>query len=214
MSKIDFRRLSAWAGILAPVIFVSVFTLEGIFRPGYDPMSMYISALSLGSRGWIQMMNFIILGLLLFVFTFGLSKEIPSGKASRGGIITLYVLSLLFFISGPFVMDPADTPAAQLSVHGIIHGLSGGIVFLLMPIIIFIFLRRIWADKEWEIIRIWTLTLFIVEALGMMAFTYVSKIPAEKSIYVSWLGLFQRVALIPFMLWLFIFGVALLKRQK
>jgi len=110
-------------------------------------------------------------------------------------------------------MDPADTPTAQMSVHGIIHGLSGGIVFLLMPITIFIFLRRIWADKEWGTIRIWTLILFIVEALGVIAFTYASKIPAEKNIYFGWLGLFQRVALIPFMLWLFIFSIALLKKQ-
>jgi hypothetical protein len=111
-------------------------------------------------------------------------------------------------------MDPVDTPTAQLSVHGIIHGLSGGIVFLLMPITIFIFLCRIWADKKWETIRIWTLILFVVEALGVIAFTYVSKIPAEHCIYLGWLGLFQRVALFPFMLWLFSFSVALVRKQN
>ncbi|MEZ4673189.1 MAG: DUF998 domain-containing protein [Caldilineaceae bacterium] len=71
MAKIDFRRVSAWAGILAPLMFVTVFTLEGSVRPGYDPTSMYISALALGERGWIQILNFLILGLLLFVFTVG-----------------------------------------------------------------------------------------------------------------------------------------------
>ncbi len=214
MEKINIRKLSIWAGILAPVIFVLVFTVEGILRPGYDPVSMYISALSLGSRGWIQIINFIVMGLLLFVFTFGLSKEIPSRSTSRGGIITLYILSFLFFISGPFVMDPANTSTTQLTVHGIIHGLSGGIVFLLMPITIFIFLRLIWVDKEWKTIRVWTIILFIVEALGVLSFTIVSKIPAEKNAFIEWLGFFQRIALIPFMLWLFIFSFALLKKQK
>jgi hypothetical protein len=214
MAQIDFRRLSAWAGILAPVIFVAIFTLEGAVRPGYDPARMYISALSLGPRGWVQIANFMALGLLLFGFAFGLSKEMPSGKASRGGIVALYVLSVLFFISGPFVMDPVDTPPAKLSGHGLIHGLSGGIVFLLMPITIFIFLRRIWTDQEWETIRLWTLILCVVEALGVIAFTAVSKLPADQNAYAGWLGLFQRVALIPFILWLFIFSVALLKKQK
>lgn len=214
MLQTDFRKLSAWAGIFAPIIFVTVFSLEGAFRPGYEPARMYISALSLGSRGWVQIANFIVFGLLLFVFSLGVSKEIRSGKASRGGIIALYVLSLLFFVSGPFVMDSADTPVAQLSAHGIIHALSGGIVFLLMPITILIFLCRIGVDQEWQPIRVWTFILFVIEALGVIAFTYVSKIPADKNVYAGWLGLFQRVALIPFMIWLFVFSVTLLRKQR
>lgn len=214
MSKFTFRRLSIWAGVIAPLLFVTIFTIEGILRPGYNPMSMYISALSLGSRGWIQIINFIMLGSLLFVFTLGLSKEFTTGKASRGGIIALYILALLFFISGPFVMDPADTPASQLSVHGLIHGLSGGIVFLVMPITIFIFMRRILDEKIWQSFRIWTVLLGIIEAIGVILFTYVSKIPTDTNPFLDWLGLFQRIALIPFMIWLFLFSIELLKKQK
>ena len=214
MSQNQFRKLSAWAGILAPVIFVGVFTVEGILRSGYDPLKMYISALSLGNRGWIQISNFLILGFLLFIFTLGLSKEFQTGKASRGGIITLYVISALFFISGPFVMDPTEIPADQMSVHGLIHGLSGGIVFTIMPIIIFIFLRRFVSDANWQSFRWWTLTLGIIEALGVVVFTYVSKIPVEQNAYINYFGLFQRIALIPFMVWVFLFGIEMLRRQK
>ncbi len=214
MSQNTFRKLSAWSGILAPIIFVGVFTVEGALRSMYDPMSMYISALSLGSRGWIQIANFLILGILLFVFTLGLAKEFSTGKASRWGIITFYILSALFFISGPFVMDPADTPTSQMSVHGLIHGLSGGIVFLLMPIIIFLFLRRFISDVKWQSFRWWTLILGVIEAVGVIVFTYVSKIPVTQNAYINWLGLFQRIALIPFMVWVFIFGVEMLRKQK
>ena len=214
MSQKQFRKLSAWAGILAPIIFVGIFMVEGAIRNGYDLKSMYISALSLGNRGWIQIANFLVLGLLLFIFTLGLSKEFQTGKASRGGIITLYIISVLFFISGPFVMDPADTPANQMSIHGLIHGISGGIVFLLMPIIIFIFLRRFNADSQWQSFRWWTLILGVIEATGVIIFTYVSKIPVDQNAYVNLLGLFQRIALIPFMVWVFIFGLEILQRQK
>jgi hypothetical protein len=214
MLQNQFRKLSAWAGILAPAIFVSVFTVEGIFRSGYDPLKMYISALSLGNRGWIQISNFILLGLLLFIFTLGLSKEFQTGKASRGGIITLYIISVLFLISGPFVMDPTETPADQMSVHGLIHGLSGGIVFTLMPIIIFIFLRRFVSDANWQSFRWWTLLLGIIEATGVVIFTYVSKIPVEQNAYTNYFGLFQRIALIPFMVWVFLFGTEMLRKQK
>jgi hypothetical protein len=214
MSQNQFRKLSAWAGILAPIIFVGVFMVEGAIRKGYNPKSMYISALSLSNRGWIQIANFLVLGLFLFIFTLGLSKEFQTGKASRGGVITLYIISVLFFISGPFVMDPADTPANQMSIHGLIHGIAGGIVFLLMPIIIFIFLRRILSDIKWQSFRWWTLVLAIIEALGVIVFTYVSKIPIEQNAYINSLGLFQRIALIPFMVWVLIFGIEMLRRQK
>ena len=214
MLQNQFRKLSAWAGILAPAIFVGVFTVEGVLRNGYDPMRKYISVLSLGNRGWIQISNFIVLGLLLFIFTLGLSKEFQTGKASRGGIITLYIISVLFFISGPFVMDPTETPADQMSVHGLIHGISGGIVFLLMPIIIFIFLRRFFSDNNWQSFRWWTLILGVIEATGVIVFTYVSKIPFEQNAYINYFGLFQRIALIPFMVWVFIFGIEMLRKQK
>ena len=214
MFQNQFRKLSAWAGILGPVIFVGVFTVEGGLRNGYDPMKMYISALSLGNRGWIQISNFIVLGLLLFIFTIGLSKEFQTGKASRAGIITFYIISGLFFISGPFVMDPAETPTDQMSVHGLIHGLSGGIVFLLMPIIIFIFLRRFVSDIKWQPFRWWTLILGTIEAVGVIVFTYLSKIPVEQIAYINLLGLFQRIALIPFMVWVFIFATEILRKQK
>ncbi len=188
--------------------------MEGILRSGYDPLSMYISALSLGDRGWIQVANFLVLGLLLFIFTLGLSKKFRTGKASRGGIITLYVISVLFFISGPFVMDPAETPADQMSVSGSIHGIAGGFVFLLMPIIIFVFLRRFLSDPKWHSFRWWTFLLGVIEALGVITFIYVSDIPQQPNDYANLLGLFQRIALIPFMVWVLLFGIDMLREQE
>ena len=58
----------------------------------------------------------------------------------------LLIIALLFIVSGIFVMDPTGTPPNQATVHGIIHGLSGGIIFTLMPISCFVFLRRFHAD--------------------------------------------------------------------
>ena len=51
-------------------------------------------------------------------------------------------MAVLFIVSGPFVMDPTGTPPLQMTVHGTIHGLAGGIIFLLMPITCFVYLRR------------------------------------------------------------------------
>ena len=53
-------KLAAWAGIIGPTLFLLVFTLEGWLRPGYQPQTMYVSDLSLGPRGTIQIINFIV----------------------------------------------------------------------------------------------------------------------------------------------------------
>ena len=206
------RRLAAWAGIIAPALFVAVFTIEGWLRPGYNPITTYVSALSLGARGWIQITNFIVLGLLMLVFTRGVATEFQSGKASRWGLICLTLIALLFIVSGPFVMDPMGTPLAQATIHGTIHGLAGGIIFILMPVSCFIYLRRFRQDPEWRYFQWGTLLLGVIVAAAVLLLTFTTKLPSLQSMFVDWLGLVQRFIIIPFMIWLFIFAVGIQRR--
>jgi hypothetical membrane protein len=206
--------MAAWAGIIGPALFVSVFTIEGWLRPGYKPLKMYVSALSLGSRGWLQMANFIILGVLLFVFTRGVAAEFETGKASRGGLVLLTIIAILFIVSGPFRMDPMFTPANQVTVHGTIHGIAGAIIFVLMPISCFVYLRRFRSDPKWHFLQGWTLALGIVTALALAVFSIVSKSPVLQNAFINWLGLLQRTLIVPYMLWLFIFALGFLSKLK
>src|SRR4051812_1284151 len=128
------RNLAAWAGMIGPALFVLVFTIEGWLRPDYHPASMYVSALSLGPRGWVQILNFVVFGLLLLVFARGMASEFQTGKASKAGPVLLTVIAIAFLGSGPFVMDPTGTLPAQMSGHGLTHGILGGLVFSLMPV--------------------------------------------------------------------------------
>jgi hypothetical protein len=208
------RRLTAWAGMLAPLLFVLVFTLEGSLRPGYSPLSTYVSALSLGPRGWIQIANFLLFGALLFGFTRGLAAEFPTGKASRWGLILMTVIAGLYFISGPFVMDPMNTPVDQATWHGIIHGLAGGIAFILMPISCFIYLRRFRADPNWNFLSGWTLALGTLVAVVVVAFSIISKSTELSLQFKDHLGLIQRGLIIPYMFWLFLFAFGLLRRSQ
>jgi hypothetical protein len=208
------KLITSWAGIIAPILFVGLFTTEGAFRSGYNPQIMYISALSLGARGWIQIANFIVFGVLLLVFTIRISDEFQTGKASKSGLALLRILGILFIISGPFVMDPMGTLNTNMTIHGAIHGIAGGIVFLLMPIICILYLRRFLDDPDWHSFLWITLVLGIIEVTAVMFFTIVSKIPQNPNMFTDWLGLIQRVALIPFMIWLLFFAIELLRRIK
>jgi len=207
------RKLSACAGIIGPILFVGVFTIEGWLRSGYHPLGMYVSALSLGTRGWIQITNFIVFGLLLLLFTLGVASEFKNGKASKAGPLLLLIIAIGFLFSGPFVMDPMGTLRDQMSVHGTLHGILGGIVFSLMPISCFVFLRRFREDQKWHFLQRWTLSLGIIITIAVVVLSIVTKLPAVQKSFIDWLGLIQRTAIVPYMIWLFAFALGLYKQN-
>ena len=208
------RQLATWAGIIGSPLFVTIFLLEGWLRPGYEPLKMYVSELSLGSRGWIQITNFIVFGLLFLVFTRSVADAFQSGKASRGGLTVLTIIAVCYGLSGPFVMDPTGTPQNQMSFHGTLHGIFGGIVFSLMPISCFVFLRRFREDPKWQFLQWWTLALGTVIVAAVVVLTIATKLPDTQNIFTNWLGLIQRTAIVPFMIWLFAIALGLLRRSK
>src|SRR5438105_11886442 len=67
-------RLYLWAGIIAPILFATVFTIDGALTPGYSAYNEAISYLDLGTYGWIQLANFIVFGVLLMASTVGYFK--------------------------------------------------------------------------------------------------------------------------------------------
>lgn len=208
------HRLAAWAGLIGPALFVTTFLVEGALRPGYDALSTYVSALSLGPRGWIQIANFIIFGALLLWFTRGVAAEFPTGKAARSGPLLLTLIAGGYLLSGPFVMDPMFTPLEQATLPGTLHGIFGAVVFTLMPVTCFVFLRRFRADPAWQALRGWTLALGTLSAVGVLLLTLTTKQPALQETFKAWLGLIQRTAIIPFMVWLFVFALALRRRLR
>ena len=56
---------------VAAAMFVAILLIEGMLRPNYNPTYHMGSALSLGDRGWIQVVNFLQLGLGMFAFAVG-----------------------------------------------------------------------------------------------------------------------------------------------
>src|SRR5687767_8412372 len=125
------RQLSAWAGMVGSLLFVAVFTIEGMLRTGYDPRGMYVSELALGTRGWIQAANFVISGILLLFFARGVASEFREGRASRFGPILLMIVAFSLLVSGFFTMDPVTTPRDQWTWYGILHNIFGAVVFSL-----------------------------------------------------------------------------------
>lgn len=202
------KKVAAWAGMVGPALFVVVFLTEGWLRPAYSPMSMFVSELSLGPRGWIQIANFVTVGVLLLLFARGVAAEFREGTASKAGPILLTIIAWSLLVSGPLVTEPST--AAPVTLHGMLHGIFGALFFSLAPISCFVFGRRFRDDPVWQPLQWWTwgAGVIIVVAVILMKAGQLS----SSSLH-AWLGLIQRIALITYMAWLTTFGLGLLTRQ-
>jgi hypothetical protein len=71
--------------MIGSAIFVAVFALQDIFCPGFNWLSTAVSEHALGSNGWIQIANFIVVGLLFLAFARGVAEEFREGTNSKLG---------------------------------------------------------------------------------------------------------------------------------
>jgi hypothetical protein len=106
-------------------------------------------------------------------------------------------------------MDPDGTPRNLLSIHGTIHGILGGVVFLLMPVSCFAFARCFRLNPKWKSLQWFTLAAGTTTAIAVAILTIATKVVPFQNAFSRWLGLIQRAAIVPFMAWLFIFALTL-----
>jgi len=138
------------AGTTGALLFVAVFAVDGATRPGYSPARHPVSALSLGGRGWIQITNFVVTGLLMIVFSRGLRRALHPGPGAVWAPRLMAAFGAGLVASGVWVMDPAGgyppgTPAGLLdgsSWHNGLHDAAGLLVFSALPATAFVLAAR------------------------------------------------------------------------
>ena len=138
MNNDRWTRPWLWAGVAGPILFFAVFTVLGATRTGYDPVRHFVSLLSLGEGGWIQVVNFVVSGLLIVGFGAALRRRWTSGRGATWGPRLVMAVGLGLIVSGVFSGDPAlgyppgtpDGLPANASWHAGIHYLGALMVFV------------------------------------------------------------------------------------
>jgi hypothetical protein len=216
-------RFSAWCILAGSSLFFGVILLEGLLRPDYHATTMFISELELGSRGFVQIVNFIVFGLSILLFAMGAAFAFGTTRAGRIGVTVLVIVGICEVASGIFVIDPVPasgvtfSPVAigphHMSFHSKFHYVVSSLAFVLAPICMFffVFADRFAKDDTWQTFRRWSLVLGIAMAAGLVLMK-LATIPPPSNPMQPWRGLIQRAMILPFVVWLFAFGVVLLKR--
>jgi uncharacterized membrane protein YidH (DUF202 family) len=149
---------AALVGMLGPVLFVTVLLaltalqydfLLGIgWRPLADPAGAWPSGLALGPYGLLQDANFVASGLLLALFSSGLSMEMPYGRSSPLGPALLFTAGIAMALMA-FETDPIQRVGPR-SLHGLVHDAAFVLFILAMLAALFILWRGFRKDRRWR----------------------------------------------------------------
>lgn len=134
-------------GVLAGAFYVVVGVIQGLTRAGFDFARHDLSLLSNGSLGWIQIVNFVLTGLMTVAAAVGMHRS-PNGGTWGPRLVGAYGVALV--LAGVFVADPmngfpAGTPAgkpATMSWHSLLHLISGSLGFACLIAACFVFAAR------------------------------------------------------------------------
>ena len=193
-------------GIVAGPLFVAVGLIQAFTIPGFDLTHHYLSQLSSGDLGWIQMANFVVGGLLTIAAATGVRRALGGGTLGRVGPALLGVFGVGFAAAGVFVADPAlgfppgtpDTIPTHQSWHSMMHGVAAIVSFIFLVGACFALGYRFARERQ----RGWALYSF---ASGVISF-------GLPSVPNPWGGVFLFVAATVGLAWIGALCVRLTRR--
>lgn len=149
------RRLLACGTVAGPV-FATVGLIQSFTIPGFDLTHHYLSQLSSGEFGWIQIANFVIAGLLTIAAAVGVRRA-AGGTLGKAGPVLLGGFGVGLVAAGVFVADPAlgfppgspDTIPTQQSWHSMLHGVAAIVSFAFLVGACFALGYRFARQRQW-----------------------------------------------------------------
>src|SRR5437588_3534055 len=152
---LSLTRILLLCGAIAGPLFILIVLIQDYARPGFDPRLQPLSLLSLGDWGWVQIVNFVLAGVLNLLYAVGLWRRLHPGRAGTWGPLLIGAYGLGLIAVGVFRTDPANgfppgviAPTGP-SWHGVIHALGGLFVFVFLAAALAVFARFFLARKEW-----------------------------------------------------------------
>ncbi|GEM_PF-1078775 len=186
------RRLLVWltAGIGGTALFMIIYLIEGVTRPGYSAWSQTISSLSFGQGGWIQQANFILCGVSCLVLAYAWRQVLKGGVCATWYPVLKLIEGVGLIGLGIFREDP-------------LHTISMVITMIAMCASLIVISRRFWGDPKWRGWAMFSIACGVWPNLVMPLFGLALNPQGPLS---SYTGLIERLATSPDIAW----GVVLL----
>jgi hypothetical protein len=141
-------------GAIAGPLFIFIVLIQDYTRPAFDPRLQLLSLLSLGEWGWVQIVNFVLAGVLNLLYAAGLWRRLHPGPAGTAGPLLIGAYGLGLIAVGVFTTDPSNgfppgvIAPTHPSWHGALHALGGLFVFVVLAAALAVFSRYFIARNE------------------------------------------------------------------
>jgi hypothetical protein len=181
MNKKMMKALLA-SGVVVGPLYMIVGLAQAFTRAGFDITRHPLSILSNGDLGWIQVINFLVSGILVIGAAVGLRQALRGGRGGTWAPILIGIYGLGIICGGIFKADPAmgfppGTPETveTISTSGMLHFMLGGIGFLGLISACIVMSRRFAAsgNRGLQVFSLFTGIYFLVSffslAMGSMA---------------------------------------------
>src|SRR4051812_38032909 len=87
-------------GVVAGPLFIVVVVIQAVTRTGFDLGYHPLSLLSLGDLGWIQVINFVVTGMLFVACAVGLRRAPLAGRGRTWGPTLVGAFGVGLIVSG------------------------------------------------------------------------------------------------------------------
>jgi len=147
-------RALVLAGVVAGPLFVVTGLVQALSREGFDLSRHPLSMLSLGDRGYLQIANFIVAGVLMLAFAVGARRSLGDGPGRVWAPVLFGLYGVGLVLGGAFTADPAlgfpagtpDGYPTEWTFHGGVHAFAAPLAFLALVAVTFVVAKRL----RWE----------------------------------------------------------------
>jgi hypothetical membrane protein len=212
------RRLTIVTGILAPVLFIVWYTIDGFLHPGYWQLRQQISDLGRGPYAWVFALDMLVLGCMLILFARGFIEEMrpligePYAKASGR---LLVAVGFAVWVVGLFAEYVPGDPNTLVS--GTLHGIGFALGLILLSGAMLIVGQPLRHVAGWHRFGQYSATAGIV-TLSLLVITlvhhFLTNVTFILTLYSHFGGLIERIVIVEAFAWYVVVAGWLLTRKR
>lgn len=155
-------RALLWCGALAGPLLVVVLLGQALWNPRYDLGTDAISTLSLGPEGWVQIVAFVVVGVLVGAAGLGVRRVRRGNALTRAGGTLLVVMGAGVAGIGAFVLDP-------VAWHGRLHDVATGVAINAALLAVVVLSVGWWRKGRRRLVTVGAVAALACAALGWPA---------------------------------------------
>jgi hypothetical protein len=150
----------------AIVAYVALGLSAQLLTPGYDVLSMGVSALAVGPHSRLMKAGFVARGIAALALVGALVLALPAAARSPVGETLIVVWGL-----GAIVLAIYDTdmPGQPRSAHGAVHALVAAVAYVAVAAGELLVALRLDGDPAWRPLAPWATALAVVVLIALVA---------------------------------------------